>query len=531
MVREQVTLRHGATGWVTPVVKSMPPGYDAVMKQALKHIWHTGREYLTHWMVAGAILAATGAAPEHWLADLLHDVHLPTDALHLWTAGIDLRVVIAGLGLVLIVGDIAWRRTRPAAAPASSQAVAVPETTSDALPLPDKPSIAVLPFDNLSGDPDQEYFSDGVADDIITELSRDHALFVIARNSSFTYRDRSIDVKQVGRELGVRYVVGGTVRRADGRMRISTQLIDAMTGDHVWAERYDRAVEDVFAVQDEIAAAVATTIRPALGAAEQRRVLRKAPNSLSAWETYQRGLWHMSKVTPTENEQARLLFRQAVEIDPGLASAYVGLVLSYLRDTLFFGKRSPAEAGNLSAVEARKAIAIDPNDSEVHAALAAALCFQGSVEACIQCAERAVALNQNSAFAHWAKSGLIFAGHTKEGRDEATLSLRLNPRDPISPAAGSIIAMSFYIERDYAATIKAARRNLADYPTFSASRRFLVAGLAQLGHHEEAVAELRNWIEVAPDVVDATVRNRFPWVSLEMHEHLIEGLRKAGWKE
>ena len=245
------------------------------MQHALKRIRHIASEHLTHWIVAGAILAATGAAPEHWLADLFHDVHLPEGALHLWGAGIDLRMLLAGLGLILIVGDIGWRRTRPVAAVESARAAkpapaaepapaAGPIPPDPGLALPDKPSIAVLPFDNLSGDPEQEYFSDGVAEDIVTQLSHSHALFVIARGSSFTYKGRPVDVKQVGRELGVRYVLEGSVRRAGERVRISAQLVEAETGNHIWAERYDRALADVFAVQDEISDAVATAIGPAV---------------------------------------------------------------------------------------------------------------------------------------------------------------------------------------------------------------------------------------------------------------------------
>jgi len=183
-------------------------------------------------------------------------------------------------GLTIIIGDSLWRHHgRP---PPVTVDVPAAQTTAQAgsLTLPDNPSIAVLPFTNLSGDPTQEYCSDGVADDIITELSRDHGLFVIARNSSFSYRGQSIDVKQVSRELGVRYVMEGTVRRDAARVRISAQLINAPTGEHVWAERYDRATEDVFAVQDDIANAVATAIRPVVGNAEQRRILCKPPNSL-----------------------------------------------------------------------------------------------------------------------------------------------------------------------------------------------------------------------------------------------------------
>ena len=157
------------------------------MKRAAKHLWHTGREYLTHWMVAGLVVAATGVAPDHWMAHLVQDLHIPAGALHLWAAKIDLRWVLLGTGLALVVGDIAWRRTRPAIA-------AAPVTAEAALALPDKPSIAVLAFTNMSGDPDQEYFSDGIAEDIITALSHVRWLFVIARNSSFTYKGKSVDI-------------------------------------------------------------------------------------------------------------------------------------------------------------------------------------------------------------------------------------------------------------------------------------------------------------------------------------------------
>ena len=162
----------------------------------------------------------------------------------------------------------------------------------ETLPLPGKPSIAVLAFTNMSGDLDQEYFSDGIADDIITELSRSHSLFVIARNSSFTYKGRAVDIKQVARELGVRYVVEGGVRRSGSRIRVTAQLIDAETANHIWSERYDRALEDVFAIQDEITVGVTTAILPAVTDVEQRRALRKHPESLDAWEAYMRGLWH-----------------------------------------------------------------------------------------------------------------------------------------------------------------------------------------------------------------------------------------------
>ena len=193
----------------------------------------------------------------------------------------------------------------------------------------DRPSIAVLAFTNMSGDPEQEYFSDGIADDIITELSRMRGLFVIARNTSFTYKGYAIDVKQVGRELGVRYVLEGSVRRGGQRVRVIAQLIDAETGSHVWAERYDRDLADVFVVQDEITFAVTRAIGPAVADAEQRRVLRKPPESLGAWEAYQRGLWHLSQMRVEDATSHVRYFNRALELDPTLAAAHTGLSRLY----------------------------------------------------------------------------------------------------------------------------------------------------------------------------------------------------------
>jgi adenylate cyclase len=401
----------------------------------------------------------------------------------------------------------------------------------EALLPPDRPSIAVLPFANLSSDPEQEYFSDGVADDIITELSRDHALFVIARNSSFTYRGRSVDVKQVGRELGVRYVVAGSVRRDAGRVRISAQLIDATTSDHVWVERYDRALNHVFAVQDEIAEAVAIAIRPAVGDAERRRVLRKPVDNLSAWDTYQRGLWHLSQLTRAENEQARLLFQQAADIDPGFVAAHIGLVRTYRNDAIRFGIPSFAEAAKLIEVEARKAVAIDPNDSEAQNALALAFFVAGNFDAALDCAEQALALNRNSAAAHGQKGAILtFSGRCAEGRDELYQSLRLNPRDPASPIVVGGITRSFYFDRNYAEAVAEGRRCLAKYPGYVAPRRWLVAALGQLGRREEAEAALRDWLAFVPNGLDAVVHSRFPYMRTDDYEHMLDGLRKAGWE-
>jgi adenylate cyclase len=183
----------------------------------------------------------------------------------------------------------------------------------------------VLPFANMSGDPEQEYFGDGMVEEIITALSRYPSLFVIARNSSFTYKGRAVDVKQVGRELGVRYVLEGSVRKSGNRIRVTGQLVEAEIGKHVWAERYDRDLADIFAVQDEIAEAVTIAIAPAIAQAEQQRAMRRLPESLDAWAAYQRGLWHLSKFSAAENALARKFFQQAIDLDPSFARGYCGL--------------------------------------------------------------------------------------------------------------------------------------------------------------------------------------------------------------
>jgi adenylate cyclase len=403
---------------------------------------------------------------------------------------------------------------------------------TETAPLPDKPSIAVLPFANVSADPEQEYFSDGIADDIITELSRSHSLFVISRNSSFTYRGRSVDVKQIARELGVRYVVAGGVRRAAGRIRINAHLADGVAGNQIWAERYDREIRDVFSVQDEITVAVISAILPTVTDAEKKRILSKQPNSLSAWETYQCGLWHLSTGAQARNVQAQRFFKQATEMDPNFSSAFAGLALTYAREVWFHGAQSYSEsARTLAETAAQTAVALDPDDSEAHAALARVLVAGGNLKKALDHAERSLALNRNSASAHVAKAAiLVNSGRWAEGRGEALMSLRLNPRDPTSPVAASHIVLSYYFENNYAAAVEAAARCVADYPAHLRPRRFLVAALGQLGQSDEAATALRDYAKDAGSMFDLMVRDRPPYMRPQDHEHMLDGLRKAGWQ-
>ena len=401
----------------------------------------------------------------------------------------------------------------------------------ETLPLPGRPSIAVLAFTNMSGDPEQEYFSDGIADDIITELSRNRALFVIARNSSFSYKGSAIDVKQVGHELGVRYVLEGSVRRGGQRIRVTAQLIDAETGNHVWAERYDRDLADVFAVQDEITLAVTRAIGPAVSQAERRRALRKPPESLGAWEAYQRGLWHLTQKRLEEASHARSYFNRALELDPTLAAAHTGLATLYQLEMGLFVKRPLAEGLLLAADEARKAVELDPTDAEALAYQAFAVGIAGDCARGFEQVERALSINPNCVHAYRAKGWLLMnTGRPTEGRESILFAMRIDPRSALDVIPQSHIVETYYMERDYESAVVSARRLVTDRPDHPWPYRWLAAALGQLDRTAEACEVLDRAIAVAPDAFNFFVRQRVPWMRQVDYDHMLEGLRKAGWQ-
>jgi adenylate cyclase len=400
------------------------------------------------------------------------------------------------------------------------------------LPLPDKPSIAVLPFTNMSGDPEQEFVADGIAEDIITALSRYSSLFVIARNSCFTYKGRAVDVKQVGRELGVRYVLEGSVRKAGNRVRIAAQLVDAGTGNHIWAEHYDRNLADIFALQDEITEAVTTALAPAIADAEQHRALRKPPGSLDAWGAYQRGLWHLSKASAEDNALAEKFFQRAIDLDPIFAGGYTGLAAALDRAGQMFHTRDLAEALIAEEALARRAVELDGGDAGARARLAIALHSRGDRQGAQAEAERALAISPNLADAHGALGVVLtFAGRPKEGLAALKTCVRLDPRAPSLVYRLFQIALALYFCREYAAAAEAARQAIRAYPDRAASYRVLAAALGQMGWTTEAKEALEKTIAIAPAAFDAYVRGGVPAVRPEDHAHIIEGLRKAGLPE
>jgi adenylate cyclase len=393
-----------------------------------------------------------------------------------------------------------------------------------------KPSVAVLPFVTVSGNPEHEYFSDGLTDDVINSLSRSGSLFVTARNSSFAYKNRAIDVKQIARELGVRYVVEGSVRQHANRVRVNARLIDAETGNHIRAERYDGIIKDVFAIQDEITEALTIAINPAVAETELRRALRKSPHDLGAWEAYQHGLWHLAKGDETANERAKEYFNQSIAIDASFAAAYSALALVFKREGDTYGVKPLDEAEARGDDWARRAVEIDPTDADGLAILAFSTPYAARAEAYERIA-LALDSNPNSSRAHCIRGTyLVFDGRPLEARDALLKAFRLNSRDPMNAMLPHFISISYYFAHDYATAVKIAKHAITQHPDYPLTYRWLAAALGQLKRYDEAGHALRRAVEVSPGSFEFYTRNRPPWMRTDDYTHMLEGLHKAGWQ-
>jgi adenylate cyclase len=398
------------------------------------------------------------------------------------------------------------------------------------LPLPDKPSIAVLPFANMSGDPEQEYFADGIVEEIITALSRVRWFFVIARNSTFTYKGRAVDVKQVGRELGVRYVLEGSVRRAGNRVRISAQLIETTSGNHVWAERYDRELADIFAVQDEITERVVAAIEPQLYAAEHLRSQRKLPESLDAWECVVRALSYVGQGTLAGHAEAEALCRHAIAIAPGYGQAHSllawVLTLRYMLSTELRAVLPEA------AEEARTALGLDEQDPWAHMSHGLVLFRMRRPAEAERAYRRALDLNPSFALAH-ATLGWLLAvrGANEEAIESAERALRLSPSDPrVGARASHVIVFARFSARQYSDCVASAREMIERHPEYLPARYVLIAAAAMDGNFAAATEALAALLRLQPDFSLAWLAEVMPWTG-EIGDRLLEGWRKAGVPE
>jgi TolB-like protein len=397
-----------------------------------------------------------------------------------------------------------------------------------ALPLPDRPAIAVLPFTNMSGDPEQEYFSDGISEDIITALSKLRWFFVIARNSSFIYKNKSVHMKQVAEELGVGYVVEGSVRKSGDRVRITVQLNDVATGSHIWAERYDRALADVFAVQDEITAAIVAAIEPQLYAAENFHAKRKPPDSMDAWDLVMRALSHYWRVTRQDNIVAQALLEKATAIDPNYGQA-LGVLATSHTFSAHMGWADMATAVPIAEHAALAAILADSEDPWAHHALGCVCLFTRRFDASLAEFELALRLNPNFSLAQgYYGLALSYRGRAEEAKIAAQRALRLSPRDPYSAVYYGIAAYAQFVGRNYDEAMRLAREGIRQRGDFVGAHRVLTAAASMAAQNDVAKAALRELRRAQSNISLTWIGAHMPIELDADREHYLEGFRRAG---
>jgi adenylate cyclase len=396
-----------------------------------------------------------------------------------------------------------------------------------------RPAIAVLPFDNLSRDPEQEYFADGIAEDLITRLSRRTMAPVIARNSSFTYKGRPVDVKQVGQELGARYVVEGSVRRVEDRVRISAQLIDATTGHHLWAETYNREFRDLFALQDQITEDIRNSIGLQLYRAEVARAASRQPENLNAWEAAMRANWHFNRFTKEDNAIARGLWQRAIELDPQWIWPYQAVTVSHFWDVLNQWTESPTDSVTEALRTAHSAMDLDDQDPWAQLALGLAYSLTGEGSKAIAAFELAVRLSPDSTTA----LGFLGAFLAWSRPDEAIVQLErlmeLSPRDVYMSLHLASIGQAYFAAKRYEKAVFFARKSIQLGPDEAGPHRLLAASLAQLARTSEAQTALQEASRLQPDFNTAEANRFVAGVAAdpEVVDRWLDALRKAGLEE
>jgi adenylate cyclase len=399
------------------------------------------------------------------------------------------------------------------------------------LALPSKPSIAVLAFQNMSGDPEQEYFADGIAEDVITTLSRSRWLFVVARNSSFTYKGKSVDVRQVGRELGVRYVLEGSVRKAGNRVRITAQLVDTSDGHHVWADRYDRGLEDIFAVQDEMTSQITSAIAPGIVAAEVQRTQAKDAAELGAWERLMRAHWHILRFNREDFREAIRLLDDILHHDPNNAAALSDLSFALHYSASLAWVDDPAVAFSRSGEVARRAIAADDSDMSAHTMAGCDELFSGRHDDAIRRLRRVIELDPNLSLAHGMLSAAYaFGGEAELAIEQSEAAIRLSPRD-FSNVVWHITAAWAHLSSERFQQAADCARRAADWnPAFADAHGVLASALGHLGRIAEARASIDTFTSlVRSSLVDQLAAR--PFRRPADRERYLSGLRKAGLRE
>ncbi|BCH28874.1 guanylyl cyclase [Mesorhizobium sp. L-8-10] len=394
--------------------------------------------------------------------------------------------------------------------------------------IAEAPSIAVLPFDNMSGDADQDYFSDGITEDIITDLSKISSLMVIARNSSFTYKGRAVDVKQAARELGVRHVLEGSVRKAGNRVRVTAQLIDGRTGAHVWAERYDRVLEDIFAIQDEITMSIVGELKVRLDLKEKDRLGSTPSANVEAYDLVLRGReMIMNNLDRVHMETAMAMFERAREIDPRFVSAHVGLAFSNIMAYTNGWSDSPDASIDCALQMARRAVELDANDPLARRALAVALLWKRDMEACCKEINRATMLAPNDAELLATRGNILVYMHDHDAAVEnLERAVRLDPRYPDMWL--HFLGHAYFMKRDYETAARYLRERIRRQPNTDLSRTLLASAYGHLGRIEEARKLWEEVLAVNPGYSLEQKARVLPYKNPSDWDHFVEGLAKAG---
>jgi adenylate cyclase len=537
-----------------------PPGGDMRRRDTVRgQIGDAVVKNLTSWVAVGTIVALTGFGPEHWFVAAFRYVEIPQAGL-VWPSWVDIRAVIVSIGVAIVVADVLVRRMRRERAVTEAAGTEAPlpqldqvmptlrsrsgdegpagdavaratdaATFSVAPPFPDRPSIVVLPFANMSRDLEQEYFSDGISEDIITDLSKASGLFVIARNSAFVYKDKAVNVPQVCRDLGVRFALEGSIRKSGNRVRVTAQLIDGSTGGHLWAERYDRDLTDIFDVQDDVTQHIVGALKVTLSDAEKSRIAGGGTKNVEAHDLFLKGRELMFALKRDREIFDRWMacFRRASELDPNYSDACAGLSMGYFLDH----QNRWSDKPELSLGEAERfadvAIAKDDKNPFAHFVASMAAMSKKDYRRWTDESEKALSLNPNYAPATVARGIVyIYTGEPAKAIPYIEQAMRLDPTVPAQYL--HFLGTAYFVARDYEAAAKMFKDRIAANPHTDLSRAFLASTLGHLGRAEEARRIWQELEEINPRYSLENHIDRLPFKDLADAERIVEGVRKAG---
>jgi adenylate cyclase len=490
---------------------------------------HTAREYLTHWVIGGAFITATGFAPEHWLAHLAEHLHLPQRVIHLWPDVLDIRAVLVFAGVAIIAGDFVLRRTstRRDPPPIAAEPAFEPPLPAVGPPLPDKPSIAILPFANMSDDKDQEYLADGIVEDTLTALSQVSSLFVVARNSSFAFKGKNADVRDVGRQLGVRYIVEGSVRRAGDRLRVTAQLIDATDGAHIWAERYERQVQDIFAIQDELTKEIVTALRIQLTDGEQANIWLRSTNNIEAWGCAMRGADHIWRGTAADMAQARVFLERAMACDPAYAKGAALIALTYYYDNRFNYTPSKEDSHRNAAAWTTKALDLDPDDQFAALMRSLVMTLDGRFHDAVEGMKQVVARSPNDALAWGAYARvLVNAEQPIEAEHAIRHAMRLNPFFPVNYMA--VLADALVHQGRNQDALEVLDALVKRQPNYISAHLHLAGVHSALGDADKARSAVAEVLRINPQYRIAAAASFYLSSNEERKRAFLDSLRAAG---